>query len=79
MAQTWRAVPFLNFSTLTVTKQHLRRQLNLPPAPNSWSGGIHNAGFASIKNTTLTTNIGGNCSGAIVDAGYNISVDSSCG
>ena len=47
-------------------------------------GGISNASFASIKNTILATSSGGlvppsNCFGTIIDAGYDISDDSSCG
>ena len=48
-------------------------------------GGISNGGFASLKNTILANSSGGpfnppsNCFGAITDAGYNISDDSTCG
>jgi hypothetical protein len=40
-------------------------------------GGIDGAG--SFENTILAANGGGNCSARVIDAGYNISNDTSCG
>ena len=48
-------------------------------------GGISNESFASLKSTILAMSSGGfdtppsNCFGTIIDAGYNISDDASCG
>jgi hypothetical protein len=44
----------------------------------SSGGGIYNLDTASLKNTIVAGSIGGNCSGTITDAGYNISDDASC-
>jgi hypothetical protein len=43
-------------------------------------GAIVNGDFASLKNTILASSSGGrgNCSGTIIDTGYNISDDNSC-
>jgi hypothetical protein len=45
----------------------------------SSGGGIYNLATMIIKGTILSANSGGDCSGTITDAGYNISDDSSCG
>jgi hypothetical protein len=42
-------------------------------------GAVFNQGDPFLKSTILAANSGGNCSGGIADAGYNISDDSSCG
>ena len=67
-----------NFGSLTVTNSTFSGNGGGP------GGGISNASFASIKNTILAMSSGGlvppsNCFGTIIDAGYNISDDSSCG
>ena len=42
-------------------------------------GGMQNNGRASVKSTILAAStFGGNCSGTIVDAGYNLSDDNTC-
>ena len=42
-------------------------------------GGVFNASIATLTGTILATESGGNCSGTIADAGYNISDDGACG
>ena len=42
-------------------------------------GGIQNHGLARLKSTIVATSIGGDCSRAIADAGYNIADDATCG
>jgi hypothetical protein len=61
------------FGTLTIT--------NSTFSGNSATagGGIFNNGPTSFRNTILAGSGGGNCSGTTIDAGYNISDDSSCG
>jgi hypothetical protein len=68
-----------NSGTLTVTNSTFSSNGGGP------GGGISNGGFASLRNTILAKSSGGpfnppsNCFGAITDAGYNISDDSTCG
>jgi CSLREA domain-containing protein len=68
-----------NSGTLTVTFSTFSGNGGGP------GGGISNGGFASLKNTILASSSGGpfnppsNCFGAITDAGYNTSDDSTCG
>ncbi|MBV8135875.1 MAG: right-handed parallel beta-helix repeat-containing protein [Deltaproteobacteria bacterium] len=67
-----------NSGTLTVTNSTFSSNGGGP------GGGISNVGIASLKNTILAESSGGpfnppsNCFGAITDAGYNISDDSTC-
>jgi hypothetical protein len=61
-----------NSGTLTVTNSSFSANSGGP-------AGIENDFKANIKGTILATNDGGNCSGTIIDAGYNISDDSTCG
>jgi hypothetical protein len=42
-------------------------------------GGIYNGGTASVAASILSGNGGGNCSGEVIDAGYNLDNDGSCG
>jgi predicted outer membrane repeat protein len=68
-----------NFGTLTVTNSTFSGN------GGGSGGGISNGSFASLKNTILAMSSGGldtppsNCFGTIIDAGYNISDDTSCG
>ena len=41
--------------------------------------GINNVGAATVSNSIVAQNGGGNCNGTISDSGYNLSDDSSCG
>jgi hypothetical protein len=59
-----------NGGMLTVTNSTFSG--NSAPFDGIISGG-------TFKSTILANNSGGNCSGTITDAGYNISDDSSCG
>jgi hypothetical protein len=68
----------LNSGTLTVTNSTFAGNSTSPAPIPGPGGGIYNAGFASLKNTILANN-SGNCSGTIIDAGYDISDDASCG
>jgi CSLREA domain-containing protein len=63
-----------NFGTLTVTNSTFSGN-------NAAQGGsiLNFSGSASLKGTILAASSGGNCSGGITDAGYNISDDSTCG
>jgi CSLREA domain-containing protein len=72
----------VNSGTLTVTNSTFSGNIA------SYGGGgaaISNVSFASLKNTILANSSGGfgtppsNCFGTIIDAGYNISDDASCG
>jgi len=62
-----------NNGTLTVTNSTFAGNVG-------FGGDIANSNFgpASLKNTILASSSGGNCSGTITDAGYNISTDASC-
>ena len=49
-------------------------------APVGYSGAIGNDnGTVTLINTILAQNTGGNCSGALMDGGYNLSDDNTCG
>jgi fibronectin-binding autotransporter adhesin len=63
-----------NDRTLTVTNSTFSGN-------NAAQGGsiLNFSGSASLKGTILAASSGGNCSGGITDAGYNISDDSTCG
>jgi uncharacterized repeat protein (TIGR01451 family)/CSLREA domain-containing protein len=41
-------------------------------------GGVFNAGTATLKNTLLSANGGGNCSGTISSSGYNLDSGATC-
>jgi hypothetical protein len=66
-----------NDGTLIVTNSTFTG--NSVSGVDSVGGGISNGDSASLKNTIIASSTGGNCSGAVSDAGYNISDDDSCG
>ena len=41
-------------------------------------GGIDNTGTATLQNSIVANNSGGNCSGSVTSKGYNLDSDSSC-
>ena len=64
----------LNDSTLTVTNSTFSDN-----SAASGGGGIYNSeGTVTVINSILATDTGGNCSGTIIDGGYNISDDDTC-
>jgi hypothetical protein len=60
-----------NGGTLTAT--------NSTFSGNSASGGGGINGNATLENTILASNTGGNCTGTFTDGGYNLDDDGSCG
>jgi CSLREA domain-containing protein len=67
--------------TLTVTNNTFYNNDVFNNCFSCSGGGIYNSnpGLASLKNTILAGSTGGDCSGTITDAGYNISDDHTCG
>jgi len=64
-----------NLGTLTVTNSTFSGN----SAIGGLGGGIFNNGTATLKGTILAASTGDNCVGTIIDGGYNIADDKSCG
>ena len=70
-----------NGGTLSVTNCTFSGN-SAPPVFGPGGGGIHNRGDfapATLTNTILVNNVGGNCDGTITDGGHNLDDGTSCG
>ena len=63
-----------NIGTLTATSTTITANTG-----TSAPGGLRNGASATLKNTIVAANPGGNCLGTITSLGHNLSSDSSCG